>query len=106
MGKHYDEAYHWYGLMRWKKRRRAQLRKHPLCKFCLEHSGLVTPATVVDHVVPHGGDRYKFEFGELQSLCTPCHDSVKRTIENRGYSTEIGVDGWPVDKDHPCYAKR
>ena len=102
MAKHYNESDRWYGLLRWKKRRRAQLRVHPLCAICLQRN-LVVPATTVDHVEPHQGDRHKFEFGTLQSLCTLCHDSVKRTIEQRGYSTEIGVDGWPIDARHPCY---
>jgi hypothetical protein len=106
MAKHQNESDRWYGLLRWKKRRAAQLKAHPLCVFCLEYRQLVVPATTVDHVEAHAGDRYKFEFGALQSLCTSCHDSIKRTIEQRGYSTEIGVDGWPVDKGHPCYAKR
>jgi hypothetical protein len=106
MAKHHNEADRWYGLLRWKKRRRVQLVKHPLCKFCLEQRHLVTPATTVDHVEPHQGDRYKFEYGELQSLCTECHDSIKRTIELRGYSTEIGLDGWPTDRNHPAYTKR
>ena len=105
-GKHVnDEANRWYGLMRWKKRRAAQLRQHPLCKLCMDKR-LVVPATVADHVVPHQGVRQLFEFGELQSLCAACHDSIKRTVEQRGYSTEIGLDGWPVDRDHPCYQGR
>lgn len=104
MAKHHNEADRWYGLMRWKNRRKAQLIKHPLCKRCLDRS-VVTPATVVDHVEPHHGDWHKFEFGVLQSLCAPCHDSVKRTVESRGYSTEIGLDGWPIDRDHPCYKR-
>jgi hypothetical protein len=106
MAKHHNEADRWYGLLRWKKRRRAQLVKHPLCRMCLERQHLVTPATTVDHIEPHQGDRHKFEYGELQSLCTECHDSIKRTIENRGYSTAIGLDGWPSDPAHPCYSKR
>jgi 5-methylcytosine-specific restriction enzyme A len=101
--KHHNEADQWYGLARWKKRRKAQLKAHPLCRICLEQHGLVTPAQVVDHIEPHRGDRHAFEFNLLQSLCQQCHDSIKRTVENRGYSTEIGADGWPVDRAHPCY---
>ena len=106
MAKHHNVADQWYGFARWKKRRKVQLRAHPLCRICLEHEHRVTPAAVVDHVVPHQGDRHAFETGKLQSLCTACHDSIKRTIEQRGYSTAIGVDGWPLDAQHPCWAKR
>jgi hypothetical protein len=106
MAKHTNVANAWYGLARWKKRRKAQLRQHPLCALCLQRL-LVVPATVVDHVEPHQGDRHKFEFGKLQSLCALCHDSVKHTIESRGYSIEIGLDGWPIDKlHHPAYARK
>jgi len=101
-GKHSDEANRWYGLGWWKKRRLVQLRAHPLCKLCLDRS-IITPANVVDHVEPHDGLWRKFRWGKLQSLCGPCHDSVKRTQEARGYSTAIGPDGWPVDPKHPCY---
>ena len=107
MGEHRDLAHMqgWYGRSRWQKRRAAQLKTHPLCRLCLELRGMPVMATVCDHVEPHGGDWRKFEFGKLQSLCAECHDSTKRTIELRGYSLEIGVDGWPLDARHPCYAK-
>jgi hypothetical protein len=105
MGKHSNiEVDRWYGLMRWKKRRAAQLRAHPLCAECLKRN-LVVPATVVDHIEPHHGDRRAFEFGKLQSLCASCHDSIKRTIELRGYDTTIGIDGYPTDPNHPCYKR-
>jgi 5-methylcytosine-specific restriction endonuclease McrA len=40
-----------YKTARWKRLRKHQLARHPLCKFCLE-LGVVTAANVVDHVVP------------------------------------------------------
>jgi hypothetical protein len=27
-------------------------------------------------------------------------------VEIRGYSVEIGIDGWPVDPEHPAYHRR
>jgi hypothetical protein len=60
-------------------------------------------ATVADHVVPHRGDEALFFEGDLQSLCKDCHDSVKQRDENRGYSTACGVDGWPLDPNHPMW---
>lgn len=89
-----------YKTARWQKLRRAQLQEHPLCKFCLER-GPVTAATIVDHVVPHKGDWTAFCTGKLQSLCRPCHDSVKRQIELHGYCIDIGLDGYPIDPNHP-----
>jgi 5-methylcytosine-specific restriction endonuclease McrA len=95
-----------YATARWQRLRRHQLREHPLCKFCLE-KGIVEPATVVDHVEPHGGDRVKFfvGFDGLQSLCKRCHDSAKKQIELHGYRKDVGLDGWPLDPRHPCYAR-
>src|SRR5262249_60020746 len=81
------------------------LLEHPLCKFCLER-GIVTPATICDHVEPHRGDVNKFWLGPFQSLCKVCHDSTKRHIELRGFRPDIGLDGWPLDPRHPCYTPR
>ena len=73
--------------------------------MCLE-KGDVVAATIADHINPHKGDEYEFFFGELQSLCKTHHESTKKRFEARGYSTEIGVDGWPVDPKHPVYRGR
>jgi 5-methylcytosine-specific restriction endonuclease McrA len=89
-----------YKTARWRRLRKFQLMQHPLCKFCLER-GIVTRANVVDHVVPHKGDWTDFITGELQSLCEPCHNSAKRQIELRGYSCDVGIDGYPIDPNHP-----
>ena len=89
-----------YKTARWKRLRKLQLTQHPLCKFCLQR-GIVTRANVVDHVTPHKGDWTDFITGELQSLCEPCHNSAKRQIELRGYSCDVGLDGYPIDPAHP-----
>lgn len=91
----------WYGLGRWRKRQRAQLLRAPLCCFCLER-GHVQPATIADHVIPHRGNWNAFWLGELQSLCKLCHDGAKKQLEQRGYVTDIGKDGWPIDPKHPA----
>ena len=95
------ESATWYGRMRWRKIARAQIRKEPLCAFCLA-SGLVVPASVADHIRPHHGDAGKFWFGALQSLCTSCHSMTKQQAEARGFSNEIDDTGWPVDPRHPA----
>lgn len=73
--------------------------------MCLE-TGRVVPAAVADHIEPHHGDEKKFWFGKLQSLCREHHDRAKRSEEMRGYSTRIGLDGYPVDKKHPFYQEQ
>jgi hypothetical protein len=92
-----------YNSAHWRRRRALQLREHPLCRFCLEGRGLVVPAEVADHVEPHHGDPNRFFCGDLQSLCRPCHDIRKRFIESNGYDPIVGLDGWPIDRLHPCY---
>ena len=91
-----------HGTQYWRRRARLQLIHYPLCAMCLQR-GVTTPATVADHVTPHHGDPNSFILGELQSLCTPCHSGRKQSIEKRGYDTAAGVDGWPLDPNHPVY---
>jgi hypothetical protein len=69
--------------------------------MCLQN-GQVVPATDADHVVPHKGDERAFWYGELQSLCGSCHRSVKQKEEKRGYRSDIGINGWPIDPRHPA----
>jgi 5-methylcytosine-specific restriction protein A len=69
-----------YRTARWLRMRKVQLQKEPLCRFH-HRLGEVVPASVVDHVTPHKGDKELFfDEGNLQSLCKPCHDTVKQHI--------------------------
>ncbi len=89
-----------YDSPRWKRLRRAQLNKEPLCKFC-EEKGVIEQATIVDHIIRHKGDKAKFyDSSNLQSLCKLCHDQEKKIMENREDWHPVGVDGWPSDPDH------
>jgi 5-methylcytosine-specific restriction endonuclease McrA len=81
-----------------------QLRIEPLCATCLA-AGKVTAATVADHVTPHRGDVNSFWTGRLQSLCSRCHESTKKLVERHGYLPDVGVDGLPIDKNHPVYRR-
>ena len=59
---------------RWKVARKHFLDRHPLCVECLKN-GKMTPATVVDHIVPHRGDpRLFWDNANWQALCKSCHD--------------------------------
>jgi hypothetical protein len=59
------------------------LARRPLCVACMEWSR-VTPARVVDHVVPHRGDtRLFWDESNWQALCKPCHD-FKTATEDGG----------------------
>ncbi|QGT99520.1 Phage holin [Candidatus Syntrophocurvum alkaliphilum] len=64
---------------RWRKARKRFLKANPLCRYC-EKEGRITPATVVDHIVPHRGDEKLFwDEGNWQPLCKRCHDRKTRT---------------------------
>jgi 5-methylcytosine-specific restriction endonuclease McrA len=88
---------------RWDKARATFLRSHPWCVMCAKQGARIA-ASVVDHIIPHKGDQLLFwNKGNWQSLCAPHHNSTKQAIETRGYSSEIGSDGLPVDPRHPFY---
>ena len=65
----------------WRKARLEYLTMHPHCRECAKH-GLTRLATVVDHVIPHRGDKRLFwHRANWQPLCQPCHDSTKQRLE-------------------------
>jgi len=69
-----------YKLKRWAVIRDEQLGLEPFCRKCTER-GEATPATICDHVEPHGGDVDKFWAGPFQSLCDYDHNKVKQAEE-------------------------
>jgi len=85
---------------KWAKMSKAFRTKNPLCVYCLQ-VGKTTPAEVVDHIIPHLGNKKLFnDPNNLQALCKQCHDSVKAKEEARGYAVGCGVNGLPIDKNH------
>lgn len=91
--------HHLYNNKRWRDKRKAQLREHPLCEMC-EEAGRATVASIADHVEPHRGDEEKFWSGALQSLCPPCHDGPKKMYEMSGKVCGCSADGMPLDRNH------
>lgn len=57
----------------WEKLRRAHLAAEPLCRMCAQ-MGRVTPAVLVDHIVPLRDGGARLDDANLQSLCRACHD--------------------------------
>lgn len=69
---------------RWEKARLGYLRNHPLCVECGK-TDRTEPATVVDHIRPHRGDRGLFwDSRNWQSLCKRHHDE-KTAREDGGF---------------------
>lgn len=71
---------------KWQRARRDYLAEHPLCVMCeAETPPRVTAAGVVDHIVPHRGDRKLFwSRSNWQALCKPHHDREKQREERAG----------------------
>lgn len=66
---------------RWRKARLIFLKKNPLCMRCLSE-GRYERATVVDHIIPHRGDKSLFwDESNWQALCKKCHDQKTMTID-------------------------
>ena len=66
---------------RWQKARAQFLLEHPLCVMCQE-AGRATAATVVDHKVPHRGDKTLFwSRSNFQPLCATHHNRDKQKEE-------------------------
>ena len=85
----------------WQKIRAQYLEAHPLCVMCYKDNKL-TPATVVDHIVPHKGNKQLFyDESNFQALCKHCHDSHKQHYEKTGRIRGANDDGTPVDPNHP-----
>lgn len=62
---------------RWQKYRLTFLNHHPLCADCLRMTPpRYTPATVVDHIIPHRGDQQlMWDPANHQALCAHCHNT-------------------------------
>lgn len=81
---------------RWKKARAAYLEAHPLCVEC-EKEGRYIKATVVDHIIPHRGNKRLFwDSDNWQSLCKHHHDVKTKTIDREYIETHHweGHRGW------------
>lgn len=81
---------------RWQRARKSFLSANPLCVRCKKRSHL-TPATVVNHKVPHRGDQALFwDRGNWEAVCAPCHDRDIKLEEAGKAKVHIGIDGWPI----------
>lgn len=85
---------------KWQQARSGYLKLHPLCVYC-KQIGRVSPATVVDHKIPHRGDMTLFwDKDNWQSLCDTCHSSIKQQEESTGTVRGCDLSGVPVDARH------
>lgn len=73
------------------------------CKQCgFQAQADETHLLHADHIVPHRGDWDLFiDPLNLRCLCETCHNAGKQQEEHLGYSTEMSLDGFPLDPKHP-----
>ena len=91
-----------YNNRKWRRRRRYQLAQQPLCERCLD-LGLVTPADIVHHTEPHAGDKMKFWWGKVESLCRRHHEEHHGRANTRPW---IGEDGLPLPPEQQAERER
>lgn len=71
----------WYTSRRWRKLRwEVLVRDLFRCAMC-QHTIADSSQLVCDHIRPHRGEAKAFWSGPFQTLCKPCHDSVKQAEE-------------------------
>lgn len=90
---------------KWEKESEAYRKANPRCCRC------GAPTAVVDHVVPHRGDKRLFwSRSNWQPLCQPCHSRAKQAAEHRGvvadFRTRPGTGGGSVAQHSPELGKR
>jgi 5-methylcytosine-specific restriction protein A len=84
---------------RWDRLAAIEKRCHPLCVGCLA-IGRTAATEVIDHIMPHKGDRVLFWAPDnRQAACTWHHSVVKQVLEARFAKGEIGSAALRLDSD-------
>ena len=66
------------------KLRKYHLKSNRICVRC-EKEGYIVDANIVDHIIPHKGDRkLRLDLNNLQTLCKRHHDQ-KTATEDGGF---------------------
>lgn len=88
----------------WSRESKAYLQQHPWCIECARQ-GRATPATEVDHIVPHKGNRELFwDQSNWQGLCKRCH-SIKTAREDGGFGNPSPYPALPPFSPSPPLGK-
>jgi 5-methylcytosine-specific restriction enzyme A len=94
-----------YGV-EWQRARLQHLSVNPLCVCCLAN-GVVEPATMVDHVIPHKGNMNVFwNSADWQSLCDWCHKAIKASVEHSWINGKAVKASLRLNRKHPDWRAR
>ncbi len=99
------QPYHELYDYKWSKASKTHLNQYPLCIECSLDDKL-TPATLVDHITPHAGNKQLFwDRDNWQGLCAPCHGrkSYKESIV--GYKTQVTFITGPPSSGKTTWVK-
>jgi hypothetical protein len=74
----------------------------PMCAKC-EREGRTQEANLSHHINEYRESFSELEFwyGPLESLCFDCHAIIHDRARPRDYQTDIGLDGYALDPNHP-----
>jgi len=87
----------------WRRERAVYLRANPLC-VCCQANGFVRAAALVDHIVPHRGDKRLFrDVGNRQGLCEWCHNRIKKVVEAAWEAGKVGREALGLARAMPEY---
>lgn len=82
---------------RWDRAAALFRRQHPVCLGC-SAVDRIEATTVVDHVVPHGGDAELFwDEDNWQGCCAWHHDVIKQLLERLYAAGELTADDLRLD---------
>jgi 5-methylcytosine-specific restriction protein A len=73
---------------KWSRYRLSQLKAHPIC----QHPGCRMLATEVDHRIPLAEGGARFDFTNMQSLCSEHHQQKSTADAQRGRTRRRGHD--------------
>lgn len=78
-----------YNATKWRKDRAAHLAENPLCVLC-KKAGILSDATVSDHIKPvrQGGDLW--DWSNRQGLCETCHNQKRGRESHSKRNRRVG----------------
>src|SRR4051812_25901379 len=82
---------------KWDEEAAVERKRAPWCLGCLA-VGRSTPTEVIDHTVPHKGNKVLFwDPMNRQPACRPHHDIVKQKLERLYARGDVTIEGLKLD---------